>query len=237
MTDPVPLNYQQPMQPRPGWNPHVGWILLCLVLGALLVWFLQTPSFVHSGSTRDRTKCANNLRQIGLAITMYCNENKGQYPPDLVQLAAAEQLTAEVFVCPGWSRWTPAGQPAAAGPAGTMCRYVYIGAGMTERTAANQVIAFELPENHEKDDSEPGGFVLYGDVHVEWHPLAELVQVVPELEAGHNPPVFQPISSRETRKLYEQVWLPKLASIKAGTWAASLQRPATRPSHGGRDDE
>jgi hypothetical protein len=56
------------------------------------------------------------------------------------------------------------------------------------------------------------------------------VQLVPELEAGRNPPVIGALTAKQAKTMYEQKWVPKLASMKNGTWAASLPRPATRAS-------
>ena len=97
---------------------------------------------------------------------------------------------------------------------------------MTSAARYDVVVAFELPDNHSGD----GGNVLWGDAHVSWEGLGTLVQLVPELEAGRNPPVIVPLTAGQARALYERKWAPKLASMKDGTWAASLPRPATRAS-------
>ena len=40
------------------------------------------------------------MRQIGLGIMLYANENKGNYPPDLGTLFLTQDVTQKVFVCP-----------------------------------------------------------------------------------------------------------------------------------------
>jgi prepilin-type N-terminal cleavage/methylation domain-containing protein/prepilin-type processing-associated H-X9-DG protein len=54
---------------------------LLVVIGiiALLISILL-PSLNRARETANRVKCGSNMRQIGQAIQLYCNENKGNYP-------------------------------------------------------------------------------------------------------------------------------------------------------------
>lgn len=176
-----------------------------------------------------RVCCSNNLRQIGLAITMYARDNQGQYPSDLGTLSLTQGVGAQSFVCGNTDDAilrAPPAQQAATLLSGGHCSYVYVGAGMTSSAGPDEVVAFELPGNHPRK----GGNVVWGDGHVTWERFETLVQLVPELEAGRHVPVIGALTAGQAKAMYEQKWVPKLAKIKDGTWAASLPRPATRPS-------
>ena len=51
------------------------------------------PSLSRARETANRVKCASNERQIGQAILLYSNDNKGKYPPDLGTLIKTQDIT------------------------------------------------------------------------------------------------------------------------------------------------
>jgi prepilin-type N-terminal cleavage/methylation domain-containing protein/prepilin-type processing-associated H-X9-DG protein len=67
---------------------------LLVVIGiiALLISILL-PSLNRARETANRVKCGSNMRQIGQAIQLYCNENKGNYPRTAYNSAVGTAIT------------------------------------------------------------------------------------------------------------------------------------------------
>ena len=54
-----------------------------LVVGMMLVLVIGTAAIAQFGRAQEtamRVKCASNLRQLGQAMLLYSNENRGAYP-------------------------------------------------------------------------------------------------------------------------------------------------------------
>jgi prepilin-type processing-associated H-X9-DG protein len=77
-------------------------LLVVVALIPLLGFTFLACATRHEGGS-NRVKCASNLRQIGQAILLYANENKGVYP-------RTTYVPAEV-VHPVWGTGAPATQP------------------------------------------------------------------------------------------------------------------------------
>ncbi len=198
MPEPLPLDYERAAPPPPR---NFGRLLLLLGVAALVFTvYLMRASPVSHRQTPPRARCSNNLRQIALGIMMYCKDNNQQYPSEISLLLVTEDLSADVFLCPNTADTklldSPA-QQAATLLSGGHCSFVYVGAGFNSAATSDHAVAFEPPNSHEEFSN-----VMYGDGHVESQPFQTIVQLVPELEAGHNPPVLRTLTAAHAKTIY-----------------------------------
>jgi prepilin-type processing-associated H-X9-DG protein len=149
-----------------------GGIAASLVGQNALLASILLPSLNRARETANRVKCASNMRQIGQAMLLYSNENKGKYPQDLGTLIKTQDITADVFVCPSGDTTIPpeirgAGLEKAAEWVNANSDYVYLGKGFGNTAPADQVMLYEKPDAHDRD----GMNMLFGDGHVEWQTM------------------------------------------------------------------
>jgi prepilin-type processing-associated H-X9-DG protein len=148
---------------------------------ALLVSILL-PSLNRARETANRVKCGSNERQIGMAILLYSNENRGKYPPDLGSLVKTQEISPQVFVCPSGDTPPPppfANLDEAAKWVNEHSDYIYVGAGMNSSVGAEVIVLYEKPDDHGKQ----GINMLYGDGHVEWNQMSDAMRLIEKQKA------------------------------------------------------
>ncbi len=126
---------------------------------------------------------------------MYASQDQGKFPPSLAALIDgpdAQEIPAAVMVCPSSKDSAPdptsTTRAAADMKAGGHLSYIYVGAGLTDQSSPDTVLAYEPLTNHDGDGSN----VAYTDAHVEWHSAAEVKMMIASLNAGKNPPTTRP---------------------------------------------
>jgi len=162
-----------------------GLVLGCLGM-AFAAWFIPM-AYQRGFETAHRVRCASNLRQIGQAMLLYANENRGQFPPTMDELLLTQDITSVVFVCPSTDDTPATGmntqQTVANVSAGGHQSYVYLGKGKNGAAGANVVLVYE-PLSHHKD----GFNALFGDGRVVFIYGPDAAKIEAELKAGQDPP-------------------------------------------------
>ena len=130
-------------------------VVVLAVIVAVLIGLCPTSCGISVERAR-RTMCVGNLRQLGVAVSMYTLDHTNA-PPDMGALANYVQDPA-VFVCP-LTRHSP----------GSLSRvnqwtdYV-LAHGYSTISSTDTVMMYCPPRNH----GGSGGSILFVDGHVEW---------------------------------------------------------------------
>ncbi len=74
------------------------YLWLTATLSVLLLYILF-PHFQRATGSRDYTRCQSNLKNIGAALELYSQDNKGLYPPRMEMLTPDYMKT--IPRCPG----------------------------------------------------------------------------------------------------------------------------------------
>lgn len=121
----------------------VSLVILILSVG------LGLPLWGRHDPYPPRLTCANNLKQIGLALHLYANENNDTFPPSLLDLYPEYLNSTQVFYCPGEHYrkirkriiYPKTFDPSKIG-------YTYI-PGLTEKSSPDSILAQDKsPNNH-----------------------------------------------------------------------------------------
>jgi prepilin-type processing-associated H-X9-DG protein len=212
----VTLEYRIPTKST--WKPWRLVVQVGVVVGVILVllsMLLSTMCGSREGS--NRIKCASNMKQIGLAAIMYANDHGGGFPDNLETLLETEDLIPAVMNCPTTGE-TPASGPTTQAVIEDFRKpghisYVYVGKGLTVKSAADVVVLFEPLRNHTNngmkvwserlaDHSGDGMNVLFADGQVEWLGNADGLSILAQFDSGVRPirfPAAAPITQPSAR--------------------------------------
>jgi hypothetical protein len=164
-------------------------VILLLCFGLLGGYWVTLPLWpVPRGGHPPYTRCGLNMCQLGLAMIMHSNENRGEFPQSLGDLLLTQDVTWHVFVCPSKSDSRPDAATMEEIAAQIDARfgiytYIYLGSGLKNGVPPETLLLYEPLSNHR------GVFnILRADARVELWPREKMEKMLAELEAGHNPP-------------------------------------------------
>jgi prepilin-type processing-associated H-X9-DG protein len=121
-------------------------------------------------------------------MLLYSNDHAGEYPDSLATVAATEDISATIFICPVSGKSpSPAEMPQALADdlrhSTEHSSYLYLSAGLTSPIAPDVVLACEPVEAHDGR----GMNILLGDGHVEWITSKQAQPIFDQLTAGQRP--------------------------------------------------
>lgn len=138
------------------------------------------PSLNRARETANRVKSASNLKQIGVGILLYSNENKNQYPPSLAELVKTQDLPFPIFDNPRGGNDLSQPPQDVFNDADRLAQfvvensdYIYVGAGLTNSANAETIVAYENP-----DFVDDGINILFADGHVEFLAMDDALQMI-----------------------------------------------------------
>jgi competence protein ComGC len=128
--------------------------LLFVFAVAIVLMVGFTPFIRYSNERMARVQCANNFREIGLAIYIYARENDGKFPPSLKTLYEEQYLgDKRLMNCPASKNVGTIDDP----------DYLYT-AGLSARDSSGLVLLRDKQGNHPRG----GENLLYTNGTVEW---------------------------------------------------------------------
>ena len=140
------------------WGENKGFTIGELVMVFAIVIIIGAamwPLVRKSHRDMEKVVCANNLRELGLAMYIYAREHEGQFPPEIKTLYDEQYLADPRFTdCPASKTVGTPDNP----------DYIYT-SGLSVRDRSLKSLVRDKAKNHYPEEGEN---VLYLNGTVEW---------------------------------------------------------------------
>ena len=145
------------------WLKSFGVTLVVFVIGVIFFVVSMMPELSEGREKARIAACISNLKQVGLALHMYANDNGGVFPESLVDLYPEYIGEFKIFYCPG--KYTTgccdSSYPASLDP--QRVSYTYT-PGLSQKSDTEKVI---VTDNDSSNHNGKVVNILYVDGHVE----------------------------------------------------------------------
>jgi hypothetical protein len=112
----------------------VAMLLVLIPLSAALL----LPALAQAKGKSQTVACVNNMKQIGLAVRIWSNDNGGVYPPNIASLSN-ELVRPNILICPGDKAKTPATEWSQIDPSQNVS-YEYLLPGAKEAESSQEIL-------------------------------------------------------------------------------------------------
>jgi hypothetical protein len=109
---------------------------------------LLLPSLAKAKEKAMRISCVNNMKQIGVGMRIYANDNNGMFPTNFLSMSN-ELGTAKILWCPQDEKHTRATDWSTFNPAQNLSYEYFYKPGLSESNAMNKVIMRCTVHNNE----------------------------------------------------------------------------------------